>query len=208
MEKAVTFQSGRLTLEGLLGLGTRSRGAVVTHPHPLYGGDMHNSVVAAIVGAYRGCGYSTLRFNFRGVGRSQGHYANGDGEQSDVGAALTYLARQAIEPCDLAGYSFGAWINTRMETPGGLLRNRILVSPPVDLLDFDPKTALPDLRLVITGEMDPLASPPAIRKLLLVWNPAARLEIVPGADHFYSGCIDRLEEILGSYLVRATDRDA
>ncbi|MEJ2024042.1 MAG: alpha/beta hydrolase, partial [Deltaproteobacteria bacterium] len=107
----IDFRSGDLVLEGLLTRADGSRGVVVTHPHPLYGGNMQNNVVRAITRAYREAGYTTLRFNFRGVGASQGGFDNGRGEQKDVEAALQYRLSLGCDWLDLAGYSFGSWVN-------------------------------------------------------------------------------------------------
>ncbi|RLJ02607.1 MAG: alpha/beta hydrolase, partial [Candidatus Aenigmatarchaeota archaeon] len=110
-EEKVFFQAGDVKIEGMLYNAPGEKGAVVTHPHPLYGGDMHNNVVETVVQAYREKGYATLRFNFRGVGRSTGSYDEGIGEQEDVRAALAYLTGTGKTSIDLAGYSFGAWVN-------------------------------------------------------------------------------------------------
>lgn len=110
MEK-VFFLSGGHRLEGLYTPGTDEKGVVVTHPHPLYGGDMNNPVVATVANAYRRRGYGTLRFNFRGVGLSKGHHDDGNGEQADVRAAAAWMAEKGMTCLHLAGYSFGAWVN-------------------------------------------------------------------------------------------------
>ena len=86
-------------------------GAVISHPHPLMGGDMRNPVVEILAESLFAGGLSTLRFNFRGVGMSEGVFDEGRGEQEDVLAAVTYLERQGIREIVLAGYSFGAWVN-------------------------------------------------------------------------------------------------
>ena len=91
-ENRVFIRTEALQLEGLLESVAGDAGVVVTHPHPQYGGDMHNNVLDAIVKAYRKNGYSTLRFNFRGVGASQGAFDNGIGEREDVRAAIAYLS--------------------------------------------------------------------------------------------------------------------
>ena len=110
MEKITTFISDSFEIEGQLFEGDKKRGVVITHPHPLYGGDMQNNVVGAISLACQKIGFTTLKFNFRGVGGSQGNYDDGNGEQEDVRAAVAYLADTGIRQIDLAGYSFGAWV--------------------------------------------------------------------------------------------------
>ena len=99
MEERVTFPVGDITLEGLLSVPAQAPqiGAVLCHPHPLYGGEMHNNIVSALVDAFRLAGIATLRFNFRGVGNSEGEHDEGNAEVDDVKAAVTYLlSRQAV----------------------------------------------------------------------------------------------------------------
>ncbi len=202
-EQPVFFSSPGGRLEGLLGLVPGDGGVVITHPHPLYGGDMHNTVVAALTQAYQRAGYTTLRFNFRGVGRSQGDYDEGRGEQQDVRSALEFLSASGKTALTLAGYSFGAWVNALTAPPEDAVEQIIMVSPPVALLDFAPVGPVPQLQLVITGERDHFAPPDLLESLLPRWNPLARLEIIPGTDHFYSGGLDRLAAVLAAYLAAA-----
>jgi alpha/beta superfamily hydrolase len=103
MEETITFLSEEHRIEGRLKSGNGDKAVVITHPHPLYGGDMDNPVVGAIAKAFQQSGYTTLRFNFRGVGGSQGSFADGIGEMDDVRAALTYLKESGINQLDLAG---------------------------------------------------------------------------------------------------------
>ena len=118
MEEKITLTAGRYRLEGYWQAGARGTGAVITHPHPLYGGTMNNPVVETVQSAYQQYGYATLRFNFRGVGGSQGNFDNGLGEQNDVRAAISYVENMDVSAIDLAGYSFGAWVNTGVVTNG------------------------------------------------------------------------------------------
>jgi alpha/beta superfamily hydrolase len=110
----VTIESD-YALEGLLRKKTPNAGAIICHPHSLYGGDMHNSVVSAMEEGFSSQGYSTLVFNFRGVGHSKGEYDEGEGEVRDVFAALQFLKEHLKDNAQimLAGYSFGAWIMSR-----------------------------------------------------------------------------------------------
>mgnify|MGYP001824096311 FL=1 len=204
-EEPVFFMSGTLQIQGLLQTKPGDKGVVITHPHPLYGGSMHNNVVESLVRVYQQAGYSTLRFNFRGVGGSQGEYDNGQGEQDDLKAALHYLAEQGKNVVDLAGYSFGAWVNGLTRLDGGIVRQMVMVSPPVAFLDFGSAQPLPQLRLVIAGSRDEIAPPELIQTTLPTWNPGARLEIIEGADHFYGTYTAELESILTNYL--AGERD-
>lgn len=97
MEEKISFLSGDYELEGLFAKVSGDKGVVITHPHPLYGGDMYNPVVNTIASAYQKNGFATLRFNFRGVGKSQGNYDDGIGEQKDVNSAILYLSEMGIK---------------------------------------------------------------------------------------------------------------
>ena len=205
-EDLVRFRSGQCEIEGLFHAGNAVNGAVITHPHPLYGGNMANPVVAAIATAYQTRGYGTLRFNFRGAGRSTGTYDQGIGEQIDVAAAVAFLKSKGLQEIHLSGYSFGTWINA-MALQGELaVRRMTMVAPPVAFIDFADGLRLPMLSTVVAGSRDEYAPPARIRPLMAQWNPDARMEIVDSADHFFSGfmedltrrLVDRIEPVQSS----------
>ncbi len=198
MAEKITFLSEEYEIEGLLNQRDEKKGVVVTHPHPLYGGDMNNLVVESIVHVYHMKGYSTLKFNFRGVGRSQGAYDNGLGEQKDVLSALSFLADMGLERIDLAGYSFGAWVNAHALQKDPLTEQMIMVSPPVGFMDFKSIVTMSTLKFVVTGNRDDIAPADVIEKMIYTWNPNARFEIIDGADHFYGGYLNQLESVLHS----------
>jgi len=200
MAKKVVFLSEDYEIEGLSTKRDEDKGAVITHPHPLYGGDMYNMVVDTIVHAYNSKAYSTLKFNFRGVGKSQGHYDNGIGEQKDVLAALSYLIEAGIKEIDLVGYSFGAWVNAHAVPKDIFCDNMVMISPPVGFMDFKPKIPLDRLRLVVTGSKDNIAPAETVNNMMPTWNPDAHLEIIDGADHFYGGYLKEMESALMRYL--------
>jgi alpha/beta superfamily hydrolase len=200
MEITSTFISDGFEIEGQLAEGDPTKGVVITHPHPLYGGDMHNNVVVAVSRAYQKTGATTLRFNFRGVGNSQGNYGDGIGEQEDVRAAVAFLADRGLRQIDLAGYSFGAWVNALAVNNGLDVDNMIMVSPPVAFIDFEALTALRNLKLIITGDRDDIAPAEMVKKVYPDWNPTARFEVIAGADHFYGGYQDKLEAVLTDFL--------
>ena len=199
-EEKITFQSDVLKLEGFLDNGAGDRGVVLCHPHPLYGGDMNNNVVQAVAEVYREHGYSTLRFNFRGVGASEGSFDEGQGEQNDVGAALNYLKGMGLGHLDLAGYSFGAWVCAlglkELETADRL----IMISPPVNFIDFDFLGFSQRIQLVIVGMQDEIADARAVEKMLPGWNPDAGFYPIDGADHFYWGKTEELKRIIHDFL--------
>jgi alpha/beta superfamily hydrolase len=201
-EEEVLIDSKDLKLEGLLENLPGDKAVVVTHPHPLYGGEMHNNVVEAIIQAYRARGYSTLRFNFRGVGKSEGSYEDGKGEQLDVGAALKFLSGRGKSSIDLAGYSFGAWVNALGAGKLEQARRMVMVSPPVNFVNFDFLKYNPKIQLVIVGNRDDIAGYKAIEMLMPNWNPEATLRIIEGADHFYWGYTEELKSIISEFLDR------
>jgi len=200
MAERITFLSEEYEIEGLLNRRDEKKGVVVTHPHPLYGGDMYNLVVESIVHVYHMKGYSTLKFNFRGVGRSQGAYDNGLGEQKDVLSALSFLGDMGMERIDLAGYSFGAWVNAHALQKDTLTKHMIMVSPPVGFMDFRSIVTMNSLKFVVTGNRDDIASADVIEKMISIWNPNARFEVIDGADHFYGGYLGQLEACLTSAI--------
>jgi hypothetical protein len=200
MEETISFKSGDLLLEGILERNHCDTGVIITHPHPLYGGDMYNPVVSAIANAYRNKGYSTLRFNFRGTGKSGGRHDNGIGEQDDLLSAISYMNGIGITNIDLSGYSFGTFINTMAVRKGAIVRNMTMVSPPVAFMDFGQPFTLSCLKIVITGGYDEVAPPEFVRKTLFQWNSDAIFEVIEGTDHFYAGYLKKLEEVLSLYI--------
>jgi uncharacterized protein len=199
-EERVSFAADGLKIEGLLADSRGEKGVVVSHPHPLYGGTMHNNVVRAVVHAYQDEGYSTLRFNFRGVESSEGTFGNGVGEQEDVKAALQTLGKKHM---DLAGYSFGAWVNALGLGKFEKADRLIMVSPPVSFIDFDFLGHSRKIRLVICGTRDEIADYRKVEKMLPKWNDQALFRVIQGADHFYSGYEEELIDIVGEFLREA-----
>jgi alpha/beta superfamily hydrolase len=118
---------------------------------------------------------------------------------------LHYLGEQGKNAVDLAGYSFGAWVNALARPEKDTVQRMVMVSPPVAFLDFGSAQSIPQLWLVIAGSGDEIAPPELIKTILPNWNSSARLEIIEGADHFYGSYTGRLESILTNYL--AGERD-
>lgn len=199
METRVNFTVSGHRLEGLLGEG-QSRAVVVTHPHPLYGGDMDNPVVETIVETFQRLDYTTLRFNFRGVGNSQGGFDEGHGEQEDVKQAIAYLRDQGFAPIALSGYSFGTWVNAHYAARSLSPINLTMVSPPVAFMDFSQLRQMAGLTFALTGSRDDIAPPEMLVHMLPIWNPTARLEVIAGADHFYTHHLDALSQSLEAAL--------
>lgn len=200
MEKTVFFDAGPLRLEGRLHQAAGTKAVVITHPHPLYGGDLDNPIVAVLAAAYQRGGYTTLRFNFRGVGASGGYFDDGQGEQEDVRAAAAFLMEHGKSVTDLAGYSFGTWINLRLAPPLTSVNRHLLVAPPVALLDFAGIPTPVAKLTVIVGEHDTFAPSTVLRELLGRWQPDARLNVLSEADHFYGNATGRLATMIETLL--------
>lgn len=199
MEEKVYFNSGNLSIEGLLDTKSADHGLIITHPHPLHGGDMHNLVVDIVRQVFEQRDFTTLRFNFRGTGGSQGHYDNGIGEQEDVLAAVSFLQNKGIDSIVLAGYSFGAWVNALASDRSSGKLQLVMISPPVAFIDFKDVPAVATLKLIITGNRDEIAPAEQIRGLAPLWNPNAKLEIINGTDHFYAEAFQKLVAVLDGF---------
>jgi len=198
----LTFPSGDLTLEGLLHRPpvVPHPAVVVCHPHPLFGGDMHNSVVTVVCQALVEAGVAALRFNFRGVGRSQGAFGDGVGEREDAVAALAYLRRrEGVDPAKvgLAGYSFGAAV--ALVAADEQVAALAAISPPAfGHVMASPAVACP--ALLITGDRDDVAPPAQVTALGRTLGPQCRVEVVPGADHFWWGHDEKLAQAVVGFL--------
>ncbi len=204
MEEGVVITvPGGPGLDGRLALLREARGGVVLcHPHPLHGGDMDNPVVIRASEVARQAGLSTLRFNFRGVGRSGGTHDDGRGEREDVGAAVALLAARLEDdsPVGVVGYSFGAWVAART-AQSGTIAFLVLIAPPLHLYAFDflKDRALPVL--LAAGTRDPYCPAPDLGRLAgLV--PGAEERLIEGADHFFFGKLYPLGEAIRAWLER------
>ena len=176
--------------------------ALVLHPHPQFGGTMNNPVTYTLFQGFVNRGFSVLRFNFRGVGRSQGEFDAGIGELADAATALDWLqaTNPAASPCWVAGYSFGAWVQVHLNPSIATVRRQLLVAPPVAYLAFDAIAELPPQLVVVTGDQDRIAPAALLREQAHRWRPEVRLHVLPGVDHFYSGALQRLAALLLSEL--------
>lgn len=197
-EVVVSIASEALHLDGRFEEQPGDAAVVIAAPHPLYGGSMDDAVVNALRTAYRGQGYSTLRFNYRGVGASEGTPDCEAGACEDVAAALTYLSERGKTRLDAAGYSFGAWATfmaVQRETPA---RRAVLVAPPVDFARFE--GASQRLRLVVAAENDHFASLAALERCVRAWSGEARLAVIPGANHYLMLKLDELVRVVQEFL--------
>lgn len=203
-EKQVTFRSGDLTLEGLL--ATRdgdAPGAVVCHPHPMYGGSMFNNVVDAILAAMWQSGYATLRFNFRGVGASEGEHDGNGGEVDDARAAMAFTLMQPGVRKDaavMAGYSFGAMVAVRAGYHDVQTSRIVAVALPLGMADAQVPADASKPILLVSGDRDTYSPVAALTTLQTRIGKSARLEIVTGADHFFGAFEAELSRTIASTL--------
>jgi alpha/beta superfamily hydrolase len=193
-----------VTLDGRLTTGEFATWAVLCHPHPLYGGTMDNNVVCAARDALADAGVGSLRFNFRGVGRSTGRFEDGVGEALDVAAACSHLrSLGGAEKVYGVAYSFGAWVFSRAVTKGLPVDGAVLVSPPVTFIDFSDLT-LPDAPcLIVVGDRDEFCSLSDLDQWLD--SQPARSQplekaVLNRADHFYLGCERALKSEIQNFL--------
>ena len=175
--------------------------AVVCHPHPLFGGTMHNKVVYQTAKALHERGAPVLRFNFRGAGQSEGEHDNGRGERDDVRAALDYLAAEFPgKPLLLAGFSFGSSVGLRVGCADDRVDKLIGLGLPVDNIDMSFLQACAKPKLLIQGGNDQFGSRARIEALFATLPEPKRLAIVDGADHFFTGRLDQIGTAINAWL--------
>jgi uncharacterized protein len=175
--------------------------AVVCHPHPLYGGTMHNKVVYQAAKALHLRGASVLRFNFRGVGQSAGAHDNGRGEQDDVRAAIDYLATEFPgQKVLLAGFSFGSWVGLRVGCGDERVQLLVGLGLPVDNVDMSFLRSCLKPKLIIQGGNDQFGSRPRLEALFAGLSEPKKLALVEGADHFFTGQLDKVAAAMDAWL--------
>lgn len=175
--------------------------AVVCHPHPLYGGTMHNKVVYQAAKALHQQGASVLRFNFRGTEQSEGEHDRGAGEQDDVRTAIDYLAAEFTgKPVLVAGFSFGSWVGLRVGWEDARVTKLIGLGLPVDNVDASYLRACAKPKLFIQGGNDQFGSRASLEALFATLPEPKRLVIVEGADHFFTGHLNQVGAAIGSWL--------
>jgi alpha/beta superfamily hydrolase len=190
-EEKVFIPSNGIQLEGLLSIQEASPfrgGVILCHPHPQYGGDMENPVVTASAEAAFQEGFSTLRFNFRGVGESQGSYGEGVGERQDVKAVADYFfsrLKDESAPFILLGYSFGAWAGFPIAVEDERFRGMVAVAPPLGIYDFGFLKGCKKKKLFMAGDQDSFCPVNLLEKWYQQLDEPKSLSVIPGADHFF-----------------------
>ncbi len=187
--------------------------ALMLHPHPQHGGTMNNKVVYTMFHVFARRGFSVLRFNFRGVGRSQGVYDRGEGELSDAASALDWLQtyNRNTSACWIAGFSFGAWIGMQLLMRRPEISGFISLSPPANMYDFSFLAPCPSSGLVIQGDRDEVVPEATVAKLVEKLTHQRNLDIdyrlIPGANHFYQDNIEDLKWHISDYLSKVMDSE-
>ncbi len=182
--------------------------ALILHPHPQQGGTMNNRVVFEVYQTFARRGFSTLRFNFRGVGRSQGGYDEGLGELSDAAAALDWLqaANPDAEQCWVSGFSFGAWICMQLLMRRPEINSFISLAPPANKYDFTFLAPCPSSGLLIHGSDDNMVPEDSVATLATKLSAQKRItidyQIIDGANHFFHDRVDELTTLVDAYLER------
>jgi uncharacterized protein len=194
-------------LEGLLNQGNEnvSYAALVCHPHPLYGGTLHNKVVFHTMKALNSFGFPVLRFNFRGTGLSQGEHDNGVGEVDDVRAALDWLDREFHLPIIFAGFSFGAAVGLQAACSDQRVKAAVALGLPVVPADervYD-LSSLHDCtkpKLLVSGARDQFGPSIELQRLIESVPEPKRLVLIEGADHFFEGRLKELRQTIEQWL--------
>ena len=197
---------GRLEARYQKGKDQRSPICLVLHPHPRQGGTMNNKIVYNIFHAFKNIGFATLRFNFRGVGKSQGSYDNGVGELTDAAAALDWLQNEnpTAQNTWIAGFSFGSWLALQLLMRRPEIAGFVAVSPPANLYDFSFLAPCPASGLIIQGTDDKIVEAEQVSELVDKLNKQKNLKIVYkkliGADHFFKNELDDIQDVITKYL--------
>ncbi|ARN85223.1 alpha/beta hydrolase [Candidatus Nucleicultrix amoebiphila] len=180
--------------------------AIVLHPHPEYGGTMNNKVTYALYRTFVSRGFNTMRFNFRGVGKSEGKFSHGEGELSDAASVLDWM--QTYNPnaraCWVGGFSFGAWVGMQLLMRRPELDGFISVSPPANMYDFSFLAPCPVSGLIVQGDKDAIVSKESVhelaKKLSLQRNIVVEERLVQDADHFYTNKLELMVQHVEDYL--------
>jgi uncharacterized protein len=212
-EVIFTGEDGRIEGRFHPGRSRTSPIAIILHPHPQFGGTMNNPLVYHLYYTFANRGFAVLRFNFRGVGRSQGAFDHGQGELSDAASALDWV--QANNPdaraCWIAGCSFGAWIGMQLLMRRPEVEGFISVAAPASLYDFSFLAPCPSSGLFIHGDKDAVVPIAAVGQLVEKLKTQKGIiieqQLIRGANHFFDGKIEQLMESVNEYLDRRLPKD-
>lgn len=181
--------------------GNITRAVVVSHPHPMFGGTMHNKVVYRIVKTFQDAGFATLRYNFRGAGRSEGRHDNGRGEQDDLRAAIGFIQTKYPDAeLWLAGFSFGAAMTIRVGCADSRLRALVLAGLPVSKYDFSELESCGKPKLLLQGAMDEFGSVADLQNFYNRLTGEKVMRVIENADHFFEGKLPEMGAALAEFI--------
>ena len=183
--------------------GRPSLAALVCHPHPLFGGTMHNKVVYQAAKSLDKLGLAVLRFNFRGTGMSEGKHDRGEGEREDVRAALDFLAAEFRNvPLLVAGFSFGCWVGLRAGCADPRVTSLIGLGAPVNNVDFSYLTRCVKPKLFVHGANDRYGAVNKVESLIAAVPGENQLVVVEDADHFFVGKLEQLDRAITAWVTQ------
>ncbi len=181
--------------------------AVVCHPHPQFGGTMHNKVVFRAARAARDAGLPTLRFNFRGVGASHGAYDKGIGERDDVRAALDFLgARFPALPVCVMGFSFGAWVSLHVGAEDARVAALAGLGLPTIDSDYSYLRGVTKPKLIVQGTRDQYGHREDVQAVFESLSEPKRIHWVEGAEHFFHGRLEEVRDAIHDFLLEIIPR--
>lgn len=198
-------------LEAILWTPTRAStpelAAVMCHPHPLYGGTLHNKVVYQAAKSLDSLGIPVLRFNFRGTGLSAGSHDRGVGEQGDVQAAADFLALQfAHVPLLVGGFSFGSWVGLRVGCADERVTDLLGLGIPVNSSSLEYLESCTKAKLIVQGANDEHGAARTVEQVFARMPGQKRLVFVPDADHFFAGHLDQVDQAITGWLTERYPR--
>jgi alpha/beta superfamily hydrolase len=201
----LTGPAGRLEAVLNAGAGNATHAALVSHPHPLFGGTLHNKVVFHAMKALNSFGFPVLRFNFRGAGLSQGAHDNGDGEVDDARTALEWLDREFHLPLIFAGFSFGAAVGLRAACPDRRVKAAIALGLPVAPIggrsyEYEFLQSCSKPKLFVSGGRDQFGPRTQLERLVQSLPEPKKLVFIEDADHFFEGRLPELRETIETWV--------
>lgn len=192
-------------LEAILWTPTRAAtpelAAVLCHPHPLFGGTLHNKVVYQAAKSLDSLGIPVLRFNFRGTGLSAGTHDRGVGEQGDVQAAVDFLCSEFTQtPLLVGGFSFGSWVGLRVGCADERIKELLGLGIPVNSSSFEYLETCTKPKLIVQGAKDEHGAAKTLEQVFARMPGEKRLVFVPEADHFFAGHLDQVDQAITAWL--------
>ena len=212
-EVILTGAAGRIEGSYTAGKEPGAPIALILHPHPKAGGHMNNAVAVQLFRLFMKRGFSVLRFNYRGVGKSQGEFDSGVGELADAASALDWLqsSNPTASQCWVAGYQFGAWIGMQLLMRRPETDGFISITPPTNMYDFSFLAPCPASGLILHGGSDTVVPPVEVERVVSKLRTQKGIvidyEVTPGATHYWAENLTDVEQRVGAYLDKRLKAD-